>query len=326
MTVTVGIKALNEEAHIADAIRSALAAVAPLNGEVVLADSGSSDATIAIARRFPIRIVQLRNPADACCGAGAQLAFQTVDTEFFYLLDGDMTLDPDFLPAAIALMRKRNDLAGVGGLMTEHNAGTQEFRIRVAEMRKWKAGDVAWLDGGGLYRTKAICEVGYLADRNLKSFEEFDLGARLHAKGWRLARIAVNATEHTAHGGGGYRLMIRRLKSGQMTGSGGVIRASLEGGYFPFVARRLGHLRSALAVLCWWLAILAAASYWPLGLVPLLLVPLVFLTWRRRSLNLGLYSFVYWNASAAMTLLGMVRPRKSPRDPLSVRVIASDEQ
>src|SRR6218665_3277207 len=85
LLLTIGIKALNEEQHIAMAIESALAAAAPLGGEVGLADSGSTDRTLEIARGYPVRIVQLGNLAERCCGAGAQLAFQSAQGEFFYL-------------------------------------------------------------------------------------------------------------------------------------------------------------------------------------------------------------------------------------------------
>ena len=83
--ITVGIKALNEEKAIGEALRHALAAVAPFGGKVVLADSGSTDRTVDIARAFPVEIVQLKNTAERCCGAAAQLAFQQADTEFLYL-------------------------------------------------------------------------------------------------------------------------------------------------------------------------------------------------------------------------------------------------
>lgn len=113
--LTIGIKALNEEEHIAAAIASALAAVARVGGDVVLADSGSTDRTLEIARTFPIRIVQLANLDERCCGAGAQLAFQHATGEFFYLLDGDMELDPAFIDAGIAFLRDHPGHAGVGG-------------------------------------------------------------------------------------------------------------------------------------------------------------------------------------------------------------------
>ena len=72
-TVSIVIKALNEEKNICAAIESALAAVADVGGEVILADSCSTDRTVELASRYPIRVVQLANPSERCCGIGPQL-------------------------------------------------------------------------------------------------------------------------------------------------------------------------------------------------------------------------------------------------------------
>src|SRR4249920_3766601 len=91
-TVSIIIKALNEERHIASAIESALAALHGIDGEVILADGGSSDRTIEIARRYPITIVQLTDAADLSRGSGAQLGFQYSSGRYLLLMDGDMQL------------------------------------------------------------------------------------------------------------------------------------------------------------------------------------------------------------------------------------------
>ncbi len=101
VSVSIVIKALNEEECIEAAIRSALAAVEPVGGEVILADSFSTDNTIEIARSFPVTIVQLRNASDRRCGAGPQLGYQSARGKYVYILDGDMEMDSGFLPAAI---------------------------------------------------------------------------------------------------------------------------------------------------------------------------------------------------------------------------------
>ena len=91
--VTVIIKALNEAKHIDAAISSALAAIARVGGEVILADSGSTDRTVEIAARHPITVVQLRHRAERRCGIGPQLGYQNARGEFIYILDGDMELE-----------------------------------------------------------------------------------------------------------------------------------------------------------------------------------------------------------------------------------------
>src|SRR5260221_3578925 len=113
-TVSIIIKALNEQRHIASAIESALAALDGIDGEVILADSGSRDRTIEIARRYPIKIVQLTNTAERSCGIGAQLGFQYSRGRYLCLIDGDMQLHDDFLLAALDCLARNPTIAGVG--------------------------------------------------------------------------------------------------------------------------------------------------------------------------------------------------------------------
>ncbi|HEY0885382.1 MAG TPA: glycosyltransferase, partial [Ramlibacter sp.] len=68
--VSIIIKAFNEEKNICAAIESSLAAAAEVGGEVILADSNSTDRTVELASRYPIRIVQLVHSHERCCGAG----------------------------------------------------------------------------------------------------------------------------------------------------------------------------------------------------------------------------------------------------------------
>ena len=102
--VSIVIKTLNEESNIRRAIESSLAAIVDCDGEVIIADSVSTDQTIEIAKQFPILIVQLENAAERSCGIGPQLGFQHCSGDYVYILDGDMELDPAFLGVAIAAM------------------------------------------------------------------------------------------------------------------------------------------------------------------------------------------------------------------------------
>ena len=121
LTVSIIIKALNEERHIAAAIESALAAIKGIRGEVILADSASTDRTIEIARRYPIKIVQMTRIEDRCCGAGAQLGFQYSKGRYIWLVDGDMQMQPGFLASAIQFLESHPDIAGVGGMANYEN-------------------------------------------------------------------------------------------------------------------------------------------------------------------------------------------------------------
>lgn len=100
MSVSIIIKTLNEEERIAEAVESALKALPGGKVEVIVADSGSTDRTTEIARSYPIRVVQIVPPAQPSCGLGPQLGFQYSTQPYICLIDGDMILEPDFLPEA----------------------------------------------------------------------------------------------------------------------------------------------------------------------------------------------------------------------------------
>ncbi len=328
MKLCVGIKALNEERNIADSLASALAGVAPFAGEVILADCGSSDRTVEIARRYPVTVVRLDPGEDRGCGVGAQLAFQSIpaDCVYFYLLDGDMTLAPDFLEAGVAWLETHPDVAGVGGRVIERNLEGQDFQVR-AQKERGHEGAVDRLDCGGLYRVEALRSVGYFADRNLHAFEEFDLGARLAARGWKLARLDRPGVYHFGHVIGGYSLLWRRLRSGYAGGLGEVLRAALGRAHLGLVLRRLWPLQLAFVILLWWGALiaclLAGRLLWAGGLVA---APLAVLAVRRGSLPLALYSLAAWNMLAVGLVTGFFRSRVAPDRPLAAQTLRAEEQ
>src|SRR5581483_4568159 len=233
LTLSIIIKALNEERHIASAIESALGSLREIDGEVILADGGSTDRTIELARQYPIVIVQLNHTKDRSCGSGAQLGFQYSRGQYLLLMDGDMQLDPGFLPVAIEMLTRNPRLAGVGGKISEPVVVNEEYEQRRERSNPDdRAGRVTRLDSSGLYRRAAIESIGYLTDRNLHASEEFDLGARLHCAGWKLIKIDRVIVHHETHRGNVYRLLLRRILTKYACAPGEVLRAAVAKRYF----------------------------------------------------------------------------------------------
>jgi glycosyltransferase involved in cell wall biosynthesis len=317
-TVSVIIKALNEERHIACAIESALATLCGIDGEVILADGGSIDRTVEIARGYPITIVQLNNVADCSCGAGAQLGFQYSSGRFLCLIDGDMRLHDGFLPAAIRFLEENPTVAGVGGIIVQCEITNLEFEQRAKRRDPdHQAGPVTRLHCSGVYRRSAIESIGYLTDRNLHAGEELDLGARLHAQGWTLTRINLLAIDHYGHAGNAYRLLLRRIATRFSLGVGEVVRAAIGRPHFWFVVRNENNPVLCLLVATWWLTILATpfelsglAAMCTVG--ALFLFPIATMALKWRSVPHALYSVAAWNVYALSFLPGFLRSRVSP--------------
>ena len=262
--MSVIIKALNEEKNICAAIESSLAAVAEVGGEVVLADSHSTDRTVELASLYPVRVVQLVNPHERCCGVGPQLGYQHSRGEYVYLLDGDMRMMPGFLPHALTFLAQHPEAAGVGGRVVELNTESMEYRERALRAAPPESGEVDRLDGGGLYRRRAIDEGGYLSNRNLHSYEEFDLAVRLRSLGWKLWRIPADAVTHYGHDVPPYELLLRRWRDRYVFGLGELVRGLPASPHAPGVEQlaRIAHLPGRARVV----GVLLSVPFWPLSM------------------------------------------------------------
>ena len=326
--VSVIIKALNEEKRIEAAIESALRAVSAVSGEVVLADSCSTDRTVELAQAYPIRIVQLGHPNERRCGVGPQLGYQHSRGEFVYILDGDMLMLDGFLPQALDFMKAHPDMAGVGGHVVEQNTTSLEYIARGERtLAHMQPGSVDRLDGGGLYRRSAIDASGYFSDRNLHSYEEFDLAVRLRSLGWGLWRLPVNAAHHFGHDAPPYRLLMRRWHTDHLCGLGELLRTSAGHPRLRLVLQGLPELRLYLGVLAGW-AVLFSIPFWPLSASlrlacggGLLAAPFLLMAWRKRSFKKALYSLVSWSFNAAGLIRGVLQPQRPATEPIDSQVL-----
>jgi glycosyltransferase involved in cell wall biosynthesis len=319
--VSIVIKTLNEETTVSRAISSALEAVAPHGGEVIVADSGSTDRTIEVAMSYPISVVQLANPRERCCGIGPQLGFQHSIGDYVYILDGDMELDRAFLQEATEFLDREPAVAGVGGIVREMRFENLEFESRARHFlrRQVKHGaDVDCLTGGGLYRRATIEDVSYLSDRNLHGFEEYDLAARLRAKGWRLVQLNSHAVDHYSYTLSSYRLLWYRIRAGRLLALGEILRAAIGGRYLKNALLELRPIRFAVGTLIYWplavlLVLAGPRNGWQIVFLAFAAVlPVAVMTIRSGSLGAGAYSVAVWHLTAINLLLGLLRVRKEP--------------
>lgn len=329
-TVSVVIKALNEEKRIEDAVQSALHAVAETGGEVILADSCSTDATVTLAAKHPIKIVQLAIEGERCCGAGPQMGYQHARGEFVYILDGDMKMLPGFLSAAVAFMHAHPDVVGVGGQVIEMNTQSLEYIARMERgSGHMQPGEVDRLDMGGLYRRAAVENAGYFSDRNLHSYEELDLAVRLRVRGGKLWRLNLPAVQHHGHDAPPYLLLRRRWQSKYINGLGELIKGSWNTPHFHLIWSGARELRIYATTLLWLFALLTIAltpSFTPYKWVAwaaLMASPFLFMSLRKRSVPKAIFSVTSWSVNAAGLVRGLLSQRVDPRTPLKTIVVKS---
>lgn len=323
--VSIVIKTLNEEHNIGRTLVAALAATKGISSEIILADSLSEDRTIDIAKKYPVRIVQLTHIRDRGCGAGPQLGYQHARGEFICLIDGDMALSPEFLVLALESMRADPCLAGVAGVVSTLGGSSYEFEIRKRrEAAAMKAGDKEWLGGGGLYRRVAIEQVGYFSNRNLHAKEEEELGVRLTSAGWRLTRIPTTFVTHYAHADPTLALIWRRWSAHYVDGPGELLIASIGKRYFfPILWRQ----RYYLSVIGYWLALLLALAVARITLSPAVAlltigfaVYLLFVL-KKGGFTKALASLLLIHVQAAGLIRGLLRRHKNPHSPLETCIV-----
>ncbi|WP_284774739.1 glycosyltransferase [Agrobacterium sp. lyk4-40-TYG-31] len=330
MKISVILKTLNEEKRIGAAIESVIKALSDIDGEIIVADSGSRDCTVEIAARYPVTVAQIEAPAKASCGLGPQLGYQYSKGEFICLMDGDMLLDADFLPAALTYLDANPSVAGVSGHVNEVNLDNLEFTRRVQRNApENRSGVLDRLNGGGVYRRSAIEEAGYFSDRNLHGYEEFDLGQRLRMRGWTLYRLDRRFVDHFGHSINSYVLLTRRWSSKYLRGVGELLRAGREQQRLGALTAELSEVRLWCGVYLWWAVLLVCVVYGmfnPLvlliGLVVLLL-PVLVMSIKQKSLSLGFYAVVAWCFHAAALPLGFFSPRRRPGDWIESKLLKS---
>jgi glycosyltransferase involved in cell wall biosynthesis len=328
MAISVILKTLNEEARIGPAIESVRAALEGIGGEIIVADGGSRDHTLAVAANYPVRVVQLEPAIRPSCGIGPQLGFQYSREPFICLMDGDMLLDPDFLPAALAYLEANPAAAGVTGHVEEMNQTSLEYTRRGRRISpENRIGSIDRMNGGGLYRRKAIDQAGYLSDRNLHGYEEFDLGVRLRAQGWSLHRLDRSFVRHFGHALNAYALLVRRWKSGYLQGIGELLRAAIGKPQWKQLLQELPELKLWAAVYLWLIAmvVLPLVTATPaLGLAidaGLIAGIVALMSLRQRSVTLGCYAVVAWLFHAAALPLGFFQSRKAPAAWIDSRLV-----
>ena len=328
-TVSIIIKALNEENNIARAIESSLDAVSSFTvGEVVLADSKSTDRTVEIARCYPIKIAQLLSEKDRSCGAGAQLGFIYAQGQYLYILDGDMEISSEFLQEAVRLMEQNSEIAGVGGLVREMNIQSLEFQARSERgSQDMQAGEVDHLAMGGLYRRSAVESLGYLTNRNLHSYEEFELGIRLRAAGWRLMRLPMESVKHYGHTLPEYKLLKRRWKSRYIDGVGELLRSAIGRPHLRLLFKELKELRLYSIVILWWIILgaLLSASFVELGYLwgalLIFMLPFFVMLLKKRRIDRAVYSVVAWQCFSWGLVRGFWGRQKSPEDKIPSQLL-----
>lgn len=169
-------------------------------GQVVYVDSGSTDGSVANARRAGATVVELDTgqPFTAARARNAGLAALNRDVaDLVQLVDGDCTVDAAWIETATAFLGDRPEVAVVCGRRREAHPEASVYN-RLCDM-EWDgpSGEARFCGGDALARLAALDEVGGFRD-DLIAGEEPELCLRLRKAGWRVWRLDSEMTLHDA--------------------------------------------------------------------------------------------------------------------------------
>src|ERR1700677_199622 len=103
--VSILIPAHNAQKCVAETIRSALAQTWSRK-EIIVVDDGSTDHTLAVARRFESESVKIFASKNQGAAATRNYAFQFSQGEYIQYLDADDLLAPDKIERQLGALRK----------------------------------------------------------------------------------------------------------------------------------------------------------------------------------------------------------------------------
>ncbi|MER6404291.1 glycosyltransferase [Streptomyces viridosporus] len=201
---------------------------APDEFEVVLVDDGSTDGTgeavDALALTYPVRRLYLPRTEESCRSAARNAGIRAAEGELVVFVDGDQIIDPLFVREHIRCHRTRPDLVAIGfrdylapgpvDLPLLGRSFTPEAfppvtavdeRADVMDALSQNLGNLAtgwhFLYGCNVsVRSEHLLAVGGF-DEDIKkwSFEDVELGYRLHRRGLTLVHNPFSRVYHQSH-------------------------------------------------------------------------------------------------------------------------------
>lgn len=182
MMITVGIPVYNQSNTLAESIESALNQSVPC--EIIVVDDGSPDDAVAIAQKYPVKLIQQVNKGLA---SARNTAIMNMTGDYFLPLDSDDILKPNCVEKIIEIAQETSadviapsiECFGVGTgvtiLMSKPNL--EDFKI---------GNRLAYCSA---IKKEALLEVGGYSPKMIEGYEDMHLWINLLTKGKKIVTI-----------------------------------------------------------------------------------------------------------------------------------------
>jgi len=170
--------------------------------QIVYVDSGSTDDSVAQARRRSVEVVELDMSIPFTAARARNAGFRRLldlqpDVEFVQFVDGDCELVQDWLARGVAALASQPAVAVASGRVRERFRDASVYN-RLCDL-EWDGpvGDVSACGGNAMMRIAALRAAGGFTER-LIGGEEPELCARLRSRGHRVVKLGAEMAFHDA--------------------------------------------------------------------------------------------------------------------------------
>lgn len=198
MEVGIVVIGRNEGERFKACLNSLIATKYP----VVYVDSGSTDGSLQFAAEKNVKVVQLNTSRPFSAGRARNLGFETLliqypEIKYVQFIDGDCTLDCDWISTALAELERDDSFAIVCGRRREKLPHKSIYNQMCDIEWDTPIGETKSCGGDFLARVSAIKEVrGF--NQDVIAGEEPEMCLRLRQNGWFIKRISAEMTLHDA--------------------------------------------------------------------------------------------------------------------------------
>lgn len=321
MLLSVVIPAKNEELNLGRCLDSVISAVwNSIKPEIIVADCASTDKTVTIAKKYPVKILGLKPHWVHTPAAARYIGTLFSQGEFIFFIDSDMTLEPGFIEKAINLLKQDKSTAAVGGVGKEIYFTTGKERLNKPNLYSTRdiIDRVNFLGGAALYRKAQLLEAGGF-NPYLCAGEENELSQRLRIKGYLLVSMPIPMITHYSDNISDWHEFMRKKKMNLFLGIGQSLRLSHSFNYF---LETLLYYKEFTAFLVFIFSVLLAALFfffhhsliyfiYPTSLLFVLFTVVCF---KKGSLFSSLLSLLKWLLIGLDIIAGLLQNPKSPLD------------
>lgn len=167
---------------------------------IVYVDSGSTDGSVQNAQGLGAEVIQL-DMSQSFTAARARnagwAALQDAPPEFVQFIDGDCSLDPEWLGKAQSFLQANPDVAVVCGRRREIDSAASIYNRLCDAEWDTPVGPAQACGGDALMRWRALEAVGGY-NPGLIAGEEPEMCYRMRQNGWRIYRLGAEMTLHDA--------------------------------------------------------------------------------------------------------------------------------